>query len=292
MRFSFILTEKALYPVALMCRLLQVSRSGFYEWVKRGPSKRAKRDAFLKEKIAASHKGSRGTYGSPRVLADLQSDGQRVGRKRVARLMREEGLQGCRPRRFKATTDSEHSMPVAENLVKRDFEPDGPDELWAADITYIRTWEGWLYLAVVIDLWSRRVVGWSMADHMRTELVLGALEMAVGQRELGQEAVHHSDRGSQYASRQYQDALAELEMKCSMSRKGNCWDNACVESFFATLKTELVHRRPWPTRQGVRLAVHEYIGGFYNGVRKHSFLGLMSPVEFEHSGCDHLTVAA
>jgi transposase InsO family protein len=159
-----------------------------------------------------------------------------------------------------------------------------PDELWAADITYIRTWEGWMYLAVVLDLWSRRVVGWSMADHMRTELVLGALEMAVGPREPGEETIYHSDRGSQYASQAHRAALAELGM--------NCWDNACVESFFTTLKTELIHRQPWPTRAGVRVAVHEYIGGFYNGVRKHSFLGLTSPVEFERAACHNGKVAA
>lgn len=154
MRFSFILAEKAFYPVAVMCRLLQVSRSGFYEWVKRGPSSRSKKDAILRDRILASHKASRGTYGSPRVRDDLRAEGHRVGRKRVARLMREEGLRGCRPRRYKATTDSKHAMPVAKNLVERQFAPAGPDELWAADITYIRTWEGWLYLAVVIDLWS------------------------------------------------------------------------------------------------------------------------------------------
>jgi putative transposase len=291
-RFSFILAEKAFYPVAVMCRLLLVSRSGFYEWTRRGPSRRAQEDAVLKGRIAASHKASRGTYGSPRVHDDLRAEGYGVGRKRVARLMREQGLQGCRPRRFKVTTDSEHAMPIAANLVKRDFEPCGPDELWAADITYIRTWEGWMYLAVVLDLWSRRVVGWSMADHMRTELVLGALEMAVGQREPGEETIYHSDRGSQYASHAHRAALAELGMRCSMSRKGNCWDNACVESFFATLKTELIHRQPWPTRAGVRVAVHEYIGGFYNGVRKHSFLGLTSPVEFERAACHNGKVAA
>lgn len=292
MRFSFILAEKAHYPVALMCRLLQVSRSGFYEWAKRGPSKRAQEDAVLKGKIAASHGASRGTYGSPRVHADLRAEGRRVSRKRVARLMREEGLRGCRPRRFKATTDSDHTHPVAGNLVERDFEPSGPDETWAADITCIRTWEGWLYLAVVIDLWSRRVVGWSMADHMRTELVLAALEMAVGQREPGEETIHHSDRGSQYASHAYQEKLAEHGMSCSMSRKGDCWDNACVESFFATLKTELIHREPWTTRAAAKLAIHEYIGGFYNGTRRHSFLGFRSPVEFEHAACHNVVVAA
>lgn len=291
MRFTFIDAEKANYPVTLMCRLLQVSRAGYYEWRAREASSRARDDQMLKVKIAALHKRSRGTYGSPRIWQDLREEGHQVGRNRVARLMREQGLAGCRPRRYKATTDSEHGEPVAANLVARNFRADGPDQVWVGDITYIRTWEGWLYLAVVIDLWSRRVVGWSSADHMRTELVLSALDMAVGQRN-GQGVVFHSDRGSQYASHDYRRALAKHRMTASMSRKGDCWDNAVAESFFATLKTELIHRRPWPRRSEAKTAIHGYIGGFYNTVRRHSFLGGLSPLAHEKRFSDDAAAVA
>lgn len=267
----------------LLCRLLEVSRSGFYGWV-RSIGRRSARDesnAALTAKIAEAHDRSRGTYGSPRIHEELWAGGSHVGRNRVARLMKEQGLHGCRPRPFRATTDSRHGEPIAPNLLERDFAPAGPDQVWASDITYIRTWEGWMYLAVVIDLWSRRVIGWSMADHMRTELALDALEMAVGQRVPEPNLIHHSDRGSQYASGAYRGALTGHGILCSMSRKGDCWDNACVESFFATLKTELIHRRPWPTMQEAKLAIHEFIGCFYNSQRSHSFLGYMAPAAFE-----------
>ena len=291
MRFAFIRAEKADYPVAMMCRILKVSRAGYYEWLGREPSARAREDQVLKVKIAALHKRSGGTYGSPRIQQDLGEEGHRVSRKRVARLMRGQGLAGCRARRYKATTDSEHADPVAANLVDRDFAPQGPDQVWAGDITYIRTWEGWLYLAVIIDLWSRRVVGWSMADHLRTELVLSALDMATGQRD-AEGVVYHSDRGCQYTSQAHRAALDEHGMVASMSRKGDCWDNAPTESFFATLKTELVHRRPWPTRQEARTAIHEYIGGFYNGQRRHSFLSGVSPMDYERMLSKDAAVAA
>ncbi len=267
----------------LLCRMLEVSRSGFYGWA-RSIGRRSVRDesnAALTAKIAEAHDRSRGTYGSPRIHKELWEGGCHVGRNRVARLMKEQGLHGCRPRPFRATTDSRHGEPIAPNLLERDFAPAGPDQVWASDITYIRTWEGWMYLAVVIDLWSRRVIGWSVADHMRTELVLGAFEMAVGQRVPEPNLIHHSDRGSQYASGGYRGALTAHGILCSMSRKGDCWDNACVESFLATLKTELIHRRPWPTMQEARLAIHEFIGCFYNSQRTHSFLGYMAPAAFE-----------
>ena len=292
MRFSFVLVEKAFYPIAVLCRVLQVSRSGFYEWAKRKESARDLRNAALTVKVAQAHAKSRGTYGSPRVRDELREGGEVVGRKLVARLMRAQGLQGCRPRRYKATTDSTHGLPVPENLVARDFAPAGPDLLWVADITYIWTWEGWMYLAVVLDLWSRRVVGWSMAEHMRSELVVDALEMALGHRVPAQGHVFHSDRGSQYVSYAHQDVLKANGILCSMSRKGNCWDNACAESFFATLKTELIHRQPWPTRTAARLAIHEYIGVFYNRKRRHSFLGHQSPVDFEDAFHEKETMAA
>jgi transposase InsO family protein len=206
---------------------------------------------------------------------------ERVGRNRVARVIREHGISGSRPRRFKATTDSAHQLPVAENVVTRDFSPPQRNRTWAADITYVRTHNGWLYLAVVIDLYSRRVVGWAVADHMRTELVLRALNMAVIARNLPAGLVMHSDRGSQYASRKHRETLERHGMICSISRKGDCWDNAVVDSFFGTLKQELIYRHTWPTRLAVTDAVRSYIECFYNVRRRHSAIGYVSPLEFE-----------
>lgn len=282
MRFVFIEAEKANYPVRVLCRVLEVSRSGFYAWRGRGPSERSVADVALGEAIQDAHRASRGTYGSPRVHAELRAAGQRVGRKRVARLMRAAGIVGVKRRRFRCTTDSNHSQPVAANLVRREFDVAEPNQVWAADITYVSTWEGWMYLAVVIDLFSRRVVGWAMAEHMRTELVLEALARATGERATSTELVHHSDRGSQYASDHYRGVLASSGITCSMSRRGNCWDNAVVESFFATLKVELIDRQPWPTRRQAQHAIHEYIACFYNTHRRHSHLGYLTPKEFEH----------
>jgi transposase InsO family protein len=265
----------------MMCKQLGVSRSGYYAWQKRGPSRRRQRDAELVVHIKESHTESRGTYGSPRVLDDLKEKGFQVGRKRVARLMREAGITGKAPKPFRRTTDSKHNLEVVENLLERKFEASGSDQRWATDITYVRTWQGWLYLAVVIDLFSRRVVGWSMATHMRTSLVLGALKMALGRRLPRPGLLHHSDRGSQYASHDYREALDKHHIVCSMSRKGDCWDNAVVESFFGTLKTELIYRRPWPTIATARAAIAEYIEVFYNRKRKHSYLGYVSPADYE-----------
>ena len=267
--------------MALMARQLGVSRSGYYAWKTRKPSRRAEQDTMLVRQIKLVHKQSRGTYGSPRVLDDLKEQGFEVGRRRVARLMREHGIVGVTAKSFKRTTDSSHGLAVAENLLNREFLVEGPDKAWATDITYVRTWEGWLYLAVVMDLFSRRVIGWSMATHMRTSLVMGALSMALGRRLPSPSMLHHSDRGSQYASHDYRKALAANGITCSMSRKGDCWDNAVVESFFATLKKELIHRRPWPKTNQAREAITEYIEVFYNSRRKHSTLGNVSPAEFE-----------
>jgi transposase InsO family protein len=266
----------------MMCQQLGVSRSGYYAWKGRGSSLREQRDAELAAKIKQSHVDSRGTYGSPRVYKDLKEEGFAVGRKRVARLMSEMGLTGRPPKPFRRTTDSKHGLPVADNILDRNFEVEGPDKVWATDITYVKTWQGWLYLAVVVDLFSRRVVGWSMATHLRAELVLGALKMAMGRRLPAEGMVHHSDRGSQYASNDYQDVLAAHGLVCSMSRKGDCWDNAVVESFFATLKRELIHRRPWSTVKEARAAIAEYIEVFYNRKRRHSYLGYVSPAEYEN----------
>jgi len=266
----------------MMCRVLDVRRSGYYAWRTRKPSKRAREDEVLKAKIAEVHKESRGTYGSPRVHAELVEQGFEVGRNRIARIMREEGILGRRKPRFRKTTDSNHKLPVADNVLAREFTTDAPDRAWVADITYVWTAQGWLYLAVIIDLYSRRVVGWSMAEHLRTELVLDALRAALGTR-MPSEAglLFHSDRGSQYASGDYQKALDANGITCSMSRRGNCWDNAVAESFFSTLKTELVHNMLFLSRDSARNAIAEWIEIFYNGKRRHSSLGYATPREAE-----------
>lgn len=270
-----------MYPVSLMCSALRVSRSGFYAWRRRQPSRRAREDARLAAEIRTVHQQARGIYGSPRVHVELQQRAFQVGRHRVARLMREQGLTARFKRRFRRTTDSKHNDPIAANRLNRQFDVEGPDRVWATDITYLWTDQGWLYLAVVLDLYSRRVVGWSMAEHLRSELVLGALEMALGQRAPRDGLLHHSDRGCQYASSAYREALSQAGIVCSMSRKGDCWDNAVVESFFGTLKSELVHRRRFATRLAARTAVFEYIEVFYNRQRRHSYLGYLSPAEYE-----------
>lgn len=281
MRFRFIDAEKALYPILLLCRCLAVSRSGYYAWRSRSASARAQEDARLKIEIAASHRASRQTYGSPRILRDLREEGHHVSRKRVARLMRELGLEGRRKRRFRATTDSRHRFPVAPNILMRDFEVDAPNTAWATDITYIATLEGWLYLAVMIDLFSRRVVGYAMSERIDRELVLEALRKALLTRPGVHDLVHHSDRGSQYASHDYREALDQAGIMCSMSRRGDCWDNAVAESFFGTLKLELLYELPLQTRGATRSSVADYIESFYNVRRRHSSLDYQSPVEFE-----------
>jgi putative transposase len=278
-RFRFIAVEKANYPVVRLCRVLNVSASGFYAWVKRPPSARTVANAALTERIRVVHARSRNTYGSPRVHAELRETGP-VGRKRVARLMREAGVVGCRPRGFRRTTIAEPSAQT-DDLVRRDFRPAGLDQLWVSDITYVRTDEGWLYLAAILDACSRRVVGWSLADHLRTELALDALSMALSARHPVPGLIHHSDRGTQYLSGAYADRLADQHLRQSVGRPGTCWDNAVAESFFATLKTELLHRQSWPTRQQARTAIFEYIEAFYNRQRRHSTLGYLAPAEFE-----------
>lgn len=280
MRCDFITAQKAVYPVTTLCRVLQVSRSAFYGGGGRAPARRRVTDAELSVRIRAIHAASHGTYGSPRVQKSLRPT-HRVSRKRVARLMAAEGLCGRRPRRWCRTTDSTHGQPVADNLLERRFTPPAPNRVWATDITYIWTSEGWLYLAVVLDLFARRVVGWAMADHLRAELAVDALTMALGRRCRPSTLLHHSDQGTQYASAAYQQLLRVHRIVCSMSRRGNCWDNAVVESFFSTLKTELVHRRAWPTRRAARAAVAEYIEAFYNAHRLHSSLGYRSPNDAE-----------
>lgn len=279
MKFSFIHAEKARFPVALLCRELEVSRSGYYAWAERPESARAAGDRVLTVEVAQVHHESSRRYGSPRVHRELQARGRKVSEKRIARLMRQEGLVARKKRRFVRTTDSNHGYPIAPNVVARDFSPPAPNHSWAGDITYIWTGEGWLYLAVVLDLFSRRVVGWAMSERIDRQLVLSALSMALLARPAPQ--VYHSDRGSQYASADYRELLEARGITCSMSRKGNCWDNACVESFFGSLKMELVYERSFKTYAEAKSAVFEYLEVFYNRKRRHSTLGYVSPIEFE-----------
>jgi transposase InsO family protein len=280
-RFRFIRDHQAQYPVAILCRVLEVSRSGFYGWLRRPESPASRANRLLSQQIAEIHRDSRGTYGSPRVYRELKRRGKAAGRHRVARLMRRDGLQAKTKRRFKATTDSRHSYPVAPELLHRDFSPKGLNRVWASDITYVWSTEGWLYLAVVMDLYSRCIIGWSMAERLTTPLVSDAARMALQWRRPPRGVLHHSDRGSQYASDDYQELLTKNGMLCSMSRKGNCWDNAPVESFFSTLKREWVFHQRYHTRDEARQSIFDYIERFYNRQRIHSSLGYRTPMEFE-----------
>jgi transposase InsO family protein len=276
-RFRFIEAEKANFSIAAMCRVLQVTRSGFYGWRKRCESARWLRDRHLLRRIRTSFHESRRTYGSPRIQRDLTESGERVSRKRVARLMREEGLAARRRRRFRRTTDSEHRLPVADNVLDRRFAAGGDETWWVGDVTYIWTDEGWLYLAVLLDLITRLVVGWSMGSRNDSQLVLAALRAALERHDGTRPVGHHSDRGSTYASDEYRRLLAARRIRCSMSGKGNCWDNAVAESFFSTLKMECVHRQRFATRDAARAAVFDYIEVFYNRQRRHSALGYQTP---------------
>jgi transposase InsO family protein len=282
-RFAFIAAEKACFPVALMCRLLAVSRAGFYAWRQRPVAPRTRQNETLAAVVAAIYAEHHGRYGSPRVQMELRARGQRNGRKRIARLMRVQGLRARPRRRYRTTTDARHGLPVAPNLLARRFAVAQPNTAWVTDMTYIWTPQGWLYLAVIIDLFSRRVVGWSMSDRIDRQLALDALRMALAQRRPPRGLIHHSDRGSQYASADYQQVLAAYGIRASMSRRGDCWDNAVAESFFASLKLELVYQVQWPSRAAARTAIFEYLELFYNRRRRHSSLGYLSPAEFERS---------
>jgi putative transposase len=280
-KFGFISEEKVAFPIVVLCRVLGVSPSGYYASQARPVSPHARRDGELAEQIATSHRASKRRYGSPRVYADLKADGVRVGRKRVARLMREKRLVALCRRRYRTTTDSKHSFPIAPNLLERDFTAHGPDESWVTDITFIWTRQGWLYLAAILDVFSRRVVGWATGQHVDRHLALAALDMALAKRCPGRGLVHHSDRGSTYASRDYRRALRSRGIRCSMSRKGDCWDNAVAESFFATLKREMEEIDNLESWAAANLSIGEYIDGFYNPRRRHSALNYSSPIEFE-----------
>jgi putative transposase len=280
--FGFIAAKKAEHSISIMCRVLGVSRSGFHAWQARKPSARALEDQRLTARIAEIHQRFRRVYGSPRIHAELAlGDGERLGRKRVERLMRAAGISGMVRRRRGRTTVRVPGVRVCEDLVDRAFAADGPDRLWVADITYLRTWEGWLYLAAVQDVFSRRIVGWSMADHMRTELVLDALGMALEHRRPAPGLIHHSDQGSQYVSLAFGQTTRAAGIAQSMGSRGDCFDNAVAESFFATLKKELVNRRPWPQKAELRGEIFDYIEIFYNRQRRHRTLGMRSPADFE-----------
>ena len=266
-----------------MCRVLEVSCTGFYRWRKRPESKRSKRHRELLAEMKTIHADKdMKCYGSPRMREELVARGQAVSENTVAKLMKDHGLRAASAPKFKATTDSNHAHPIAQNTLNREFEQDSPDRVWLADVTYIWTREGWLYLACVLDTYSRKIVGWSMGDRITQELVIDAFKMALGRRQdRNGELLHHSDRGSQYASGAFQELLREENITCSMSRKGNCWDNAMMESFFATLKKERIHREDYATRSEARASVFDYIERFYNRLRRHSALGYLSPEQFE-----------
>lgn len=274
---------KGEYPVRLLCELLAVSRSGYYRWQERRPTKRQRDDARLAAQIAAAHTRSRKNYGAPRIVEELREEGTPISKRRCARLMKARGLQGRKKhRRRPRTTDSGHAHTPAENLLAKTMAPTGPNQAWVTDITYIETAEGWLYLAALLDVWSRRIVGWACGPTLHVSLVLTALQAALRQRKPAKGLLHHSDRGVQYACQDYASALAAAGLVCSMSRRGNCYDNATMESFWSTLKTETGLDLAVPiSRRAAELIVFDYIETFYNPTRRHSSLGYLSPVAFE-----------
>ncbi len=291
MAFEFVEREKVNHAIAMLCRVLGVSTSGFYAWRKRGRSTRAQEDAVLTERITVIHQESRETYGAPRVHAALQARAVRCGRKRVARLMRAADLVGCHRRRTTMTTRREPAAPVAPDRVDRQFVATAPNVLWSADITSVPTWMGFLYLAVVLDVFSRRIIGWAMADHLRTELVVQALDMALWNRRPEHGIIHHSDHGCQYTSIAFGQRCQEAGVQPSMGSVGDCYDNAITESFFATLECELLDRSIFRTHAEARTAIFDFIEGFYNTHRRHSALGYRSPAAFERQVIQQEAVA-
>lgn len=269
------------YPVDFMCEIFKVSKSGYYGWLKQDTKTRAARELTLVRKIEQIHQGSRGSYGSPRIFKVLKGLGEPCNKAKVERLMKKNGIRAKTKRKFRVTTDSNHKLPVAPNLLKRNFSPEKPNQTWASDITYIWTREGWLFLAVIVDLYSRQVVGWSLDKTMTKELVCSALRQAYFRRKPGSGIIFHSDRGSQYCSAEFRRLLKQYKMLQSQSRKANCWDNACVESFFHTLKTEMIYHEDFKTRDQAYRAIFEWVEAFYNRQRLHSTLGYKSPVDFE-----------
>ena len=282
MRFRFIEDRRADYPVTIMCDVLGVSPAGYYAWRARPESPRAAANRELVDDIKRVHRDTNGRYGSPRVHAELRAQGRGASRGRIERLMRRHGIRAvmARPRRVR-TTDSRHDFPIAPNLLERNFVAAAPNRIWLADITYVETDQGWLYLATVMDLYSRKIVGWAMADHLRAELPLAALAMAIATQRPGAGSIHHSDRGVQYASAEYRKMMQSAGFRASMSRRADCYDNAPMESFFHTLKTELVHHQHYARREDATRDIFAYIEGFYNRTRRHSAIGYLSPIEME-----------
>jgi putative transposase len=281
MKYVFVRDHRGSFPADLMCRTLGVGSSGFYAWLKRPESPRSRENRRLLMEIKVVHQKSRKTYGSPRIHAELNEGGRACSRYRVARLIRQHGIVSKYTRKFRVTTNSVHSYPIAKNLLKRQFNVSRPGQCWVWNITYIPTLEGWLYLAVTLDLFHRKVIGWSMGRWITRQLVIDALNMAIKSGGLKSEVILHSDRGVQYASNEFQALLKTNGIQCSMSRKGDCWDNAVAESFFHTLKVELIHGKTYNTHQEAKTAIFEYIEGFYNRQRSHSYLGYLSPDEYE-----------
>ena len=281
MRFAFIDRMKKAYSIELLCRVLKVTSRGLRAWRLGSISQRQRDDMVLLAHIREQHRLSLGSYGRPRMTEELKELGFNVGHRRVGRLMSQNGIQVFRTHKYKATTDSAHNLNVAPNLLDQDFGATGPNQKWAGDITYIWTREGWLYLAVVIDLYSRRVIGWAVSNRLKKDLAIRALQMAINLRRPPKGCIHHTDRGSQYCAHEYQKILRQHDFQVSMSGKGNCWDNAITETFFKTLKAELIWRQTWQTRRQAEVAVFNYINGFYNPRRKHSALGYKSPLAFE-----------
>ncbi len=282
MKFQFISEHRETFKVGRMCTLLNVSRSGYYAWLKRPESRRSRDNRALEAKIRALHAASHGIYGSPKIHRDLIDDGVRCGKNRVARIMRKAGIRSRRTKKFKATTNSRHNLPVAANLLDQDFTAETPDSVWVGDITYVPTQQGWLYLAVLIDLYNRKVVGWSTSSRMTRQLAIEALQMALDRHHPSKGLIHHTDRGSQYASGDYQKVLADRKIVCSMSRKGNCYDNAVAESFFGLLKTEWVNHYRYRSRCEANQSLFYYIEIFCNRKRRHSALGYQTPHEYEN----------
>ena len=282
MRFRFIEDRRADYPVRVMCDALDVSPAGYYAWRSRPESQRSAANRELVDDIRRVHRDACGRYGSPRIHVELKAQGRGASRGRIERLMRHHGIRAIMARpRWVRTTDSRHDLPIAPNLLDRNFAAAAPNRVWLADITYVETDQGWLYLAAVMDLFSRKIVGWAMADHLRAYLPLAALRMAISAQRPGAGLIHHSDRGVQYASAEYRKLLQSAGFEASMSRKADCYDNAPMESFFHTLKTELVHHRHYATRQEATRDIFAYIEGFYNRTRRHSAIGYISPIEME-----------
>jgi putative transposase len=281
MKYTFMRDHRGVFTVDLMCRSLGVSSSGFYAWLKLPESPRRRDNLRLLTEIKAVYRRSRKTYGSPRIYAELNETGHTCSRYRVARLMRQHGIVSKHKKKFRVTTNSNHSYPIAENLLQRRFNVSRHGKCWVSDITYIPTLEGWLYLAVTLDLFHRKVIGWSMGRWITRQLAIDALNMAIKNGCFESGLIHHSDRGVQYASNEFRTLLKTNEIQCRMSRKGDCWDNAVAESFFHTLKVELIHGKTYNTRQEAKMAIFEYIEVFYNRQRRHSYLGYLSPDEYE-----------